>query len=377
MCSFLSDELFKQADYVPPEWYRGTVQPSSKVNLARLPTPYHKWNINKEDNHLGLNMYIKRDDQTGFELGGNKVRKLQFLIAQALEQGCDTIVTIGGVQSNHCRATAAACRQMGITPYLILRTRGDCDGQTEMENSIVGNLLFDRMVGARIRTVTAAQYEEHGGHNLVAKLVDELNATGECKAFGIPIGGSCPQGAFGYIDCVEELRLQKERGLEFDHVVFGSGSGGTAAGLSIGGRLSGVIPSLHGVGVCDSPDVFYAHIEDTARSLGIDFNIHGNPREWITMYDGQGRGYGLSSEDELAFIQRISSTTGVCLDPVYSGKALYHFLHTVCKESEVFKRGQNVLFIHTGGALGLYDRPTELPRIIQSAQPQQIQPLSV
>ena len=120
--SGLCNELFIRSEYNPPEWLKEAIDagaaPKSKVELGRFPTPYHRWNISDEDNS-GLEMWIKRDDLTSFDLGGNKVRKLQFLLAQALEQGCDTIVTIGGTQSNHCRATAVAARQLGLTPYLI------------------------------------------------------------------------------------------------------------------------------------------------------------------------------------------------------------------------------------------------------------------
>jgi len=189
----LVNELFCQVPYKAPSWLASNVDPDlipeSKMELGRFPTPYHKFNLDAEQCG-GLDMWIKRDDLSSFDLGGNKVRKLQFLLAKAQSEGCDTIVTIGGVQSNHCRATCVASRQMGMDSYLILRTRGEkIDPPEILNDSLVGNLLFDRMVDAKIRTVTAAQYAEVGADALLQQLKEELEAQGK-KPYVVPMGGS-------------------------------------------------------------------------------------------------------------------------------------------------------------------------------------------
>ena len=364
--SALSSQLFGRIPYVPPKWLStgiaGSVIPTSRVELGRFPTPYHAWNLDGTfDNSRELDFYIKRDDLSSFDMSGNKVRKLQFLLDDALEKGADSVVTIGGVQSNHCRATACAARQLGMDPYLILRTRGHkIDPPEILKDSMVGNLLFDRMVGATIQTVTSSIYAQCGADNLVSQLVDQLKEKGR-KPYAVPLGGSNVLGCFGYLDAVEEILQQ---GIKFDHLVFACGSGGTAAGLSLGARLAG-IASVHAVGVCDSPGYFYNHIEETAALLGVDFEEYGKPEEWLTIHHGAGLGYGRSKPEELRFILDVAQTTGVTLDPTYSGKGLYYFLHNVVQQHpEIFQKGQKVLFLHTGGALGLYDRHAELAEML-------------
>jgi D-cysteine desulfhydrase len=364
----ISNGLLNRVAYVPPKWLSGAVTsiPASRVELGRFPTPIHSWPIGGTfENSQDLEFYIKRDDLSSFDLGGNKVRKLQFLLEDALKEGCDCVVTIGGVQSNHARATAVASRQLGLDPYLILRTRGQTLDPPEILNdSLVGNLMFDRMVGATLKTVTSSVYAQCGAQNLVNQLVDQLRADGR-KPYAVPLGGSNALGAFGYLDAINEIQ---EQGIQFDHLVFACGSGGTAAGLSLGAKLAG-IPSVHAVGVCDSPAYFYEHIEETAADLGVDFALHGKPEEWLKIYHGAGLGYSRSKPEELDFILNVAQTTGVTLDPVYSGKGLYYFLHEVVKaHPDTFKKGQRVLFLHTGGALGLYDKHEELAQLMASKE---------
>ena len=377
MANSLSDTLFESVPYNPPTWLVEAVNPevipATKVQLGRFPTPYHAWK-GLGDDAKGLDMYIKRDDLSSFDMGGNKIRKLQFLLAEAIEQGADTVVTIGATQSNHCRATAVATRQLGLDPYLILRTRGDAIDPPElMQTSLVGNLLFDKMVGAQIRTVSTELYTELGQVALVDQLCDQLRAEGK-RPFGVPVGGSSPRGAFGYIDAMAEIVQQ---GIEFDHLIFSCGSGGTAAGLSIGARLCG-IKNVHGIGVCDTPDIFYEHIQEISDSLGISQEKYGPAREWLTLHDGQGIGYGKSLPEELEFLQRVGRKTGILLDPVYSGKGLYYFLNKIVEENrDTFKPGQKVLFLHTGGVLGLYDKEVDISAIIQSTDPTQVCPMTI
>jgi len=373
MSSQLSSELYVNEDYVPPAWMRGAISedmiPAKKVRLGRFPTPYHRWKLAEEDAQ-GLEVWVKRDDLSSFDLGGNKVRKLQFLMAEALSQSADTTVTIGAAQSNHARATAVASRQLGMQPYIILRTRGEMDA--DIGSSLVGNLLWDKMVGAKIYTVTSAKYHEAGQYQLVDHLANKLRDEGK-NVYTVPVGGSNPCGAFGYLDFIEEVReqMQQVNGLQFDHLVFACGSGGTATGISLGAKLAG-IPNIHGVCVCDSPDVFYGHITETAAALGVDSAEHGSPRDWLSLYDGAGIGYGRSTPEELEFVVRVARTTGVTLDPVYSGKGLYYFLHKVVQQNpDVFKRGQRVMFVHTGGGFGLYDKVGELSSMMAALDSQQ------
>ena len=367
----MSNSLFNRIPYVPPKWLSsavsGSMIPVSRLELGRFPTPYHAWNLNDAfENSQELEFWIKRDDLSSFDMSGNKVRKLQFLLDDAMKQGCDSVVTIGGTQSNHCRATAVASRQLGMDPYLILRTRGQkIDPPEVLNDSLVGNLMFDRMVGATIKTVTSSVYAQCGADNLVQQMVAQLKEDGR-KPYAVPLGGSNALGCFGYLDAVNEIVNQD---IPFDHLVFSCGSGGTAAGLSLGAKLAG-IPSVHAIGVCDSPGYFYAHIEDTARELGVDFSVHGKPEEWLTIHHGAGLGYGRSKQEELEFILAVAQTTGVTLDPTYSGKGLFYFVHDVVKNHpDIFQKGQRVLYLHTGGALGLYDRHQEFAELMKSKQP--------
>jgi 1-aminocyclopropane-1-carboxylate deaminase/D-cysteine desulfhydrase-like pyridoxal-dependent ACC family enzyme len=174
----------------------------------------------------------------------------------------------------------------------------------------------------------------------------------------------------GYIDCVEEII---SHGIDFDHVVFACGSGGTVAGLAIGMRLAGLKARLHAVGVCDSPDYFYNHIEEVATALNIDTEKFGSVRTWCHLYQGQGIGYARSTTEELQYVIEVGRKTGVVLDPVYSGKALYHFVNKVLKDDpSIVKPGDKVLFIHTGGSLGLYDKEEQLLPLLPADQVQRL-----
>ena len=369
--------LYSRVPYVAPAWLASSVHssrvPSSRVQLGRFPTPIHKWRPVEEERDEGeVEFWIKRDDLSSSDLSGNKVRKLEFLLDAALEGGHDSIITIGGVQSNHARATAVAARQLGLDPFLILRTRNAAqDDPAILSESIVGNLMYARLVNAEIQTVSAATYATVGSASLVAQLTELLIDAGR-NPFPIPVGGSNALGCFGYLDAVEEIRQQEEAtGVTFDHVVFSCGSGGTASGLALGLRLcSGGSKSVHAIGVCDSPGYFYQHIRETAVALGVDLSLHGDVESWLTVHAGSGLGYARSSEDELKFILDVGSRTGIILDPVYSGKALYHFLREVLpRRKDLFLKGQKVLFIHTGGTAGVYDKADQLGPILRDNPP--------
>ena len=365
--------LFNRIAYNPPSWISSNVNPnmipSSRIVLGRLPTPIHRFNYDNDITDSDIHCWIKRDDLTSFDLSGNKVRKLEFLLCEALDGDYDSIITIGGIQSNHARSTAVASRQLGLTPYLILRSK-----ETPEEYDISGNLMLDRLVGAEIHQVTPSTYAQIGSVNLTHQLAVQLEEQGK-KPYIIPVGGSNALGCFGYLDAVQEIIDQLAYPVtrstilgdknDFDHIVFACGSGGTAAGLSIGIKLAGLPTKVHAVCVCDSPEYFYKHIEETAIALGINLDIVGKPQEWLDIYPGQGLGYARSTDDELEYIKQVGSQTGIVFDPVYSGKALYNFKTIVKSNPNVFKKGDSVLFIHTGGVFGMYEKQNQLLPLLQ------------
>lgn len=354
--------------YSSPPWLTcpGGVQPqkvpSSRISLGRFPTPLQRMDIPGGKSEE-LEWWVKRDDLSSFDLSGNKVRKLEFLLWDAKSKNCDCVITVGGEQSNHCRATAVATRQIGLEPYLVLRRSPGRSANDHL--GFVGNVLFDRMVGSKIYTVSVGTYAQYGGDRLISMLATRLEDEGK-KPYTIPIGGSNPLGAFGYIDCISELIAQTEAlALTFDHIVVACGSGGTLAGLAIGHRLAGLQSKLHVVGVCDTPEEFYDHVRHVAEDFGIDHSKFGQVEEWCSVYCGQGIGYARSTEEELAYILSVSRKTGLILDPVYTGKALYHFVNVVMKEkSDIFLPGQKILYIHTGGVFGMYDKIPQLEPLL-------------
>ncbi|KAL7508434.1 hypothetical protein ACHAXN_005507 [Cyclotella atomus] len=390
--------------YQLPKWAEGkltNVPPHGRLHLANLPTPIHKVRtatsgnkILSRLNELNISLYFKRDDATGgVELGGNKVRKLEFLLADALAKECDAVVTIGGEQSNHCRATAAASRMVGLSPHLILRTqRADAVHDQTESLGFTGNVLFDRMVGSTIYTCTAGEYGRLGSNKLVQEVCNYLiKSKTHNQPYPIGVGGSNGVGSFGYINGVDELMNQlqsfQEASPDFglDHIVFATGSGGTAAGISLGislayGKLGNAhpasrgkdMPNIHACGVCDTPDYFYNTMADIAKEMGIaleESKVLEFVRDSVTVHQGKGKGYGFSTNEELDFITQFSLSTGIALDPVYSGKALYHFLTNVLEEDPEAYRNSNILFWHTGGALGIYEKGNDLSQTLESMSP--------
>lgn len=371
--------LNRMHHYDPPEWasdhFKSFPTPFPRLLLAHLPTPIYEptarssatqhqpLSILQKFIDFDVTLLIKRDDLTGgVELGGNKIRKLEFLLAEALEQGCDSVVTIGGEQSNHCRATACAARALGLEPHLILRTNTDSLGWT-------GNLLLDRMVGAKIYTCTTREYGKIGSDALVQQICCHLQDMEGKKVYGIPLGGSNAVGTWGYLEAVNELKMQlddTDAQIRLDHVVFACGSGGTAAGLSIGLALCPSLqPQVHAVAVCDDPDYFYGRVTKIAEEMGFRNKNPGQSRadfvkESLIVHQGKGKGYALSTSQELQFCADFATETGIILDPVYSGKALYHFVTNVFGADPEAYRGCTILFWHTGGALGMYDKGCDL-----------------
>ncbi|CAI5971881.1 unnamed protein product [Closterium sp. NIES-64] len=307
-----------------------------------------------------MELYIKRDDLSGMELSGNKVRKLEFLLADALSKGADTLITIGGIQSNHCRATAVAARLAGLEAHLILRTSRALAGS---DPGLEGNLLVERMVGAKVHLVTKEEYAKHGSEHLGKVLAERLAAEGR-RPYVIPVGGSNALGTWGYMEAVREIEQQLGRGeaggaSAFDDIAMACGSGGTSAGLALGVHLSALSSTrVHAYSVCDSPGYFYDYIQ------GLLDGVTSTPgsvasKDLLRVIDVKGAGYAMSTEEELQLVQSVAQSTGIVLDPVYSGKALRGLLQDMKQNPDEWA-GRRVLFVHTGGLLGMYDKVQQL-----------------
>jgi D-cysteine desulfhydrase len=324
------------------------------MHLARFPrrryTPW--WTPLEPMPHLsaalgGPELWIKRDDLLGLAAGGNKTRKLEFLVADALAQGADTLVTVGAVQSNHCRLTLAAARREGLQCQLVLEERVP---DSYRDDASGNNFLF-RLMGAERMDVV------RGGSDLaaaMATLADDLAAQGR-KAYVIPGGGSNPLGALGYVACAEELLAQTfEMGIDIDHLVVASGSGGTHAGLVAGfhGASAGV--PITGVSVRarskEQEDRLHGLAQRTAELAGVSTPV---PREAFAVVDTQvGPGYSLPTDAMVEAIQLFARHEGILLDPVYTGKAAAGLVALV--RDGRFEPGERVVFLHTGGSPALF-----------------------
>jgi D-cysteine desulfhydrase len=324
------------------------------LNLAKFPrrrytqgqTPIEK--LTRLSNELGApNLYIKRDDLLGLMGGGNKTRKLEFLVADALSQGADTLITCGAVQSNHCRLTLAAAVKEGMKCRLVLEER--VAGSYNPEAS--GNNFLFRLLGVeKIKVVPA-------GSDMMEEMQQVANAVTDegRKAYIIPGGGSTPIGATGYVACAEEILSQAfEKGLNIDRIVCASGSAGTHAGLVSGffGNNSN-IPVI-GINVSRTKDeqekLVYDLAQRTAEHVGIQSSI---PREAVVCFDEYvGPGYSLPTPEMVEAVKMLAMTEGILLDPVYTGKAMAGLIHLVRKG--YFSKDENVLFIHTGGSPAIY-----------------------
>lgn len=298
--------------------------------------------------HLGgPNLYVKRDDCTGMALGGNKTRKLEFLLAEALAAGADTLVTAGGVQSNHCRQTAAVAARHGLRCELVL-SRNVARNTPGYDRT--GNVLLDRMFGAELHFVP-------GGSSPSAELdrvAEDIRERGG-KPFVMPIGGSTATGALGYVGCAEELvRQGDESGLAMDAIVHCTGSGATQAGLLVGLAMLGNHTPVVGISSAEPSGVIEARVHDlcgeTAARLSAAVMLE---RERVEVLDGYvGPGYGLPTEAMREAVHLCAKLEGLLLDPVYTGKAMAGLIDLV--RTGRFRADQNVVFIHTGGIPGVF-----------------------
>lgn len=325
-----------------------------QVPLARLPTPLQR--LDRLSRRWGADVWIKRDDLTGAALSGNKIRKLEFVFGA--HRGKTAVVTCGGAQSNHARATAIAARRLGIVPHLVLRTP---DGKAPAGDAgCDGNVLLDRLVGAEITWVTPADYRDRRGE-IMQRIAGEMRARG-LDPFVVPEGASDATGALGYVAMVEELRgqLGSEGPARFDALVHACGSGGTTAGMAIGVALFGVRTRVVALAVCDDEAYFTRVIGGIVRDFAA--RHPGAVREedvrWETIDRWKGVGYAQSTREELDFLRMVGETEGILLDPVYSGKAFRGLAKEI--EAGTFARGSTLCFVHTGGIFGLFPKRAEL-----------------
>jgi L-cysteate sulfo-lyase len=317
-----------------------------RVKLSHAPTPLEP--LTRLSRFLGgPNLYIKRDDCTGLGTGGNKTRKLEFLVGDALAKGATHLVTQGATQSNHVRQTVAAACKLGLKCTALLEERVGNGGADYYAS---GNVLLDRIYGCRIETRPA-------GRDMNQELVavgERLRAEGDVP-YLIPGGGSNPVGALGYVVCAQELLIQaNDLGLKIDRVVHATGSAGTQAGLVTGleGLNSG-IPVL-GIGVRAPKDKQEENVYQLARKTWELLGIRGELRREAVEAncDYVGDGYGLPTEGMIEAVQMLARHEGILLDPVYSGKGMAGLIDLIRKGA--FGKDENIVFVHTGGAVGLF-----------------------
>ena len=303
-----------------------------KLSLGIFPTPIHRLdNVSAE---LGADIYVKRDDMTGLGLGGNKVRKLEYLLADAKSKGAQVVFTTGGAQSNHAMLTAAAARRIGMTPILILKKRGVTARQ--------GNQLLEHLMGVDVRFMDTNSYDD------IYAEMDRVGQEMGMPYYKIPCGGSNALGTLGYVDCVRELR---DQGLEFDHIICAEGSGGTMAGIALGAKL--YMPGARVTGMMVDTDPFdqitVRLMREAAALLEADVSVS---RDDFDLRDMCGPGYAIASQEGNAAVAMMAENEGIFLDPVYTGKA-FAGLIAMAKEG-AFAPEDRVLFVHSGGAGGLF-----------------------
>jgi D-cysteine desulfhydrase family pyridoxal phosphate-dependent enzyme len=310
-----------------------------RLSLGVYPTPLYKLeNISRK---YGKTIWIKRDDLCGVALGGNKVRKLEFLLADAQAQGCDTVFTTGGAQSNHAMLTAACAAKLGMKPILILKKRGVTEKR--------GNLILDDLYGADVRMMDTDSYDDIYAE--MHRVGAELEQQGH-KCYYIPCGGSNALGALGYVSCVREFTVQSlAEGFRVGGIVSATGSGGTTAGLLLGAKLFQPGVKVTGIAVDTDPfsDIVPALAAETAKILDCGFE---REKDDFEMVSNVGAGYAIPNAEDTPYMQELARSEGILLDPVYTGKAFAGMLKLV--SSGYFGEKDNIVFVHTGGAAALF-----------------------
>lgn len=356
-----------------------------RLFLVHAPTPIVRRPA--LDDLCGCEVWVKRDDATSGAESGNKIRKLEFLLADAMAKGARVVVTCGGLQSNHARATALVCAQLGLRSVLLLRVPDPARAR-KAPLELGGNVLLDRLAGAEIRFVSPDEYRERNA------MLEQARSDAEYKglpAYIVPEGGSNGLGSLGYVEAMRETRQQIDLGLagkaslaspgaagapspSFDVVAHACGSGGTAAGVGLGAARFGVARETWAFAVCDDRPTF----ERTIARIAIEARGHDPSLPQVAFVEpgggvavapdgaariivddrAKGPAYGVMSDEQKKFLVKVARATGLVLDPVYTGKALFGVANAV--ENGDIRFGSRVLFIHTGGLPGLLAQGEEL-----------------
>lgn len=310
-----------------------------RVSLGLFPTPFYK--LEAISARYGRNIWIKRDDLCGVALGGNKVRKLEFLLAQAQADGCDTVFTTGGAQSNHAMLTAACAARLGMDCKLFLKDRGVTGRR--------GNLVLDEIYGAPVRLVDTDDYQDI--YREMEAEAAGLEARGH-RCCRIPLGGSTPLGTLGYAAAARECAVQAmAAGIRVGHLVSATGSGGTTAGLLLGAGL--FLPGARVTGMAVDPQPFRETVLDLAAGAAALLEASFQPGEKdLQILECAGPGYAVPDPAATPAILELARTEGILLDPVYTGKAWAGLLAQV--KAGGFEGEGDIVFFHTGGAAALF-----------------------
>ncbi len=310
-----------------------------RLRLGLLPTPLHRLdNLSRE---FGKNIYLKRDDMTGVSLGGNKVRKLEFLLADAVEKGAEVIMTTGQAQSNHAMLTAACANKLGLKTQLLLKKRG--------ATGLMGNQILNGLLGAQVDFFDTDSYADI--YEEMARRKSALAAQGHC-AYEIPVGGSTALGALGYVCCLEEILNQcADLGFRPDRVVSVVGSGGTYAGLCVGADLYAPDVKITGMAVDDDPfeQICLQLKKEIGGLLELDRILDGGN---LDIHYNCGAGYGIPGPEDGQAVRYLAALEGIILDPVYTGKAFSLFLRML--REGAFAGDEHIVFVHSGGAGGVF-----------------------
>lgn len=313
----------------------------SSIKLSILPTPLHR--LENISSLFNANIYCKRDDMTGFAFGGNKTRKLEFLLGDALKKKTDTLIGIGGTQSNFCRIAAAAGTKYGLDVHLIL-------GGSKEPPKATGNLLLDKLFGAKTHFIESENWSEW--ENCANDLCDSLTKKGK-KVYWMPIGGSSPVGALGYVKAFKEIMNDcKRMKIKFDYIIHASASAGTQSGLIVGAKLNNWKGKIIGFGVSKNETQFGKEIIKLSGDVAKLFGVKVSEKDVLIDDSFMGKKYGYVTKEGMEAVDIFAKQEGIMLDYVYSGKAasgLIGYLRT-----NKFEKDANILFLHTGGNIHLF-----------------------
>ena len=313
-----------------------------RIKLGHFPTPIE--HLKNRTKHLnGPNIFVKRDDCTGLATGGNKTRKLEFLIPDAIKNKAELVVTVGAIQSNHARQTAAACALTGLKCIIVLEQRLKDPPESYMKS---GNVFLDKLFGAEVkicpRNEDISEYSE--------KIIKEIKSKGT-NVYFIPGGGSNPVGALGYVECLNEI-IKENNKFNFSHIIHATGSAGTQAGLLAGRKYFNCNIPITGICVRHKKDIQVDKVYEEAKKTCEKLHCNTLDRSDVIVYDEYiGTGYGEPTEGMIEATKLLAKKEAILLDPVYSGKAFAGLIGLI--KSKKFTKKDNILFIHTGGAVSL------------------------